>query len=236
MYKSETPMDDDAWRSDILSSFPAVMNQSPDSNNQKILGIIANIAVDAKNELLEFSVQSLLSNCSGDYLTELAKEYGVTRIDDDDDFLRFEIRLQWLKGRSGITNNDIKRLIATILDIDIMSFDIVGTDNPLEIRIVNLPFNFTENKQEIKKKILAQAIQEMLPATYLLVEMQFVENIYGKVYVGALGQTHKTAYAMDMTTMRRDVNLPGHLYVAAVGQSYKQTYPVLITDNLKGVM
>ncbi|MFC6180358.1 hypothetical protein [Lactiplantibacillus daowaiensis] len=196
MFQSETPMDDETWQQNILSSLPADMNQSDGSNNQKILSVFASIILAAKKDLLDISQVSLLDHCYGQTLTELAAEYGITRIDSDDDFLRFQVRLQWLKGRMGVTTNDLKKLISTVLGVDITSFDIVGTDNPLEIKIVNLPFTFTGTKREIKRKILTDSLQEMLPVGYLLADVQFQGIAAATIYIAGAGSRYRQHVGM----------------------------------------
>ena len=190
MYQTEKDISDITLRNDIQSSLPARFNQEDDSNNQRILNIIADIMIQHKNDLLSISQQRLLSTCTGQSLTYLAADYGINRLDDDDDFLRFEIRFQMLKNHIGITTNDIKRLIATLLGVDVGTFDIVGTDNPEEIEVTNVPFSWNSgDKAEVKREILNNAIQSMLPPEYSLKTVQFSMEINNQMYVGVLSKT-----------------------------------------------
>jgi len=209
MFHSETPMDDDTWTQEIVSSLPAVMQQSPDSNNQKILRIIAAMTNKVKNEILYFHRQTFLENMSGKFLTDYARDWGVTRIDDDDDFLKFQIRIQQLKGRLGVTDDDFKLLIATVLNIDVSAFDVVPGDDPETVKVLNLPFNFTDNKQEIKRKILNDSLQQMLPLEYLLVEVQFQTISDMPIYAGVAAQQHRTTEATLATFNLEGVEVNG---------------------------
>lgn len=191
MYRTETDLSDDSLRDWITSMLPCKLNQEDDSNTQRILNIISDIFLAHKNDLLNISDQLRLSKAAGQVLTEIAADYGVTRLDDDDDFLRFQVRLQLLKNHSGVTTNDIKKLIATVLSIDSSVFDIDGTDNPEEIEVTNIPFDFNSgDKAEIKRKILTNAIQSMLPPEYLLKDLQYAVTANKPLYMAVHGQAY----------------------------------------------
>lgn len=183
MYKSDEDLSDDGWRQTYGQMFPAVMNQDPESNNQKILNIIIDLANGEKNNLLSISDQMLIDNASGQNLTDLAADWGITRIDDDDDFLRFELRLQWLKGRMGVTTNDLKQIIAAALDIDVKSFNVIGDENPEEIEITNVIVNIPEGpKAELKRRILLGSIEDILAPEYKLKDMQYAKECKATTY------------------------------------------------------
>ena len=191
MYQTETDLSNDSLRDWITAMLPGKLNQEDDSNNQRLLNIISDIFLAHKNDLLNISDQLRLSKAAGQVLTEIAADYGVTRLDDDDDFLRFQVRLQLLKNHSGVTTNDIKKLIATVLSIDPSVFDIDGTDNPEEIEVTNIPFDFNSgDKAEIKRKILTNAIQSMLPPEYLLKDLQYAVTANKPLYVAVHAQAY----------------------------------------------
>lgn len=191
MYQTEADLSNDSLRDWITAMLPGKLNQEDDSNNQRLLNIISDIFLAHKNDLLNISDQLRLSKATGQVLTEIAADYGVTRLDDDDDFLRFQVRLQLLKNHSGVTTNDIKKLIATVLSIDPSVFDIDGTDNPEEIEVTNIPFDFNSgDKAEIKRKILTNAIQSMLPPEYLLKDLQYAVTANKPLYVAVHAQAY----------------------------------------------
>lgn len=199
MYQTETDLSDDSLRDWITTMLPGKLNQEDDSNNQRILNIISDIFLAHKNDLLNISDQLRLSKAAGQVLTEIAADYGVTRLDDDDDFLRFQVRLQLLKNHSGVTTNDLKKLIATVLSIDPSVFDIDGTDNPEEIEVTNIPFDFNSgDKAEIKRKILTNAIQSMLPPEYLLKDLQYAVTANKPLYVAVHGQAYPQITVKEM--------------------------------------
>lgn len=199
MYQTEADLSDNALRDWVTTMLPGKLNQEDDSNNQRILNIISDIFLAHKNDLLNISDQLRLSKAAGQVLTEIAADYGVTRLDDDDDFLRFQVRLQLLKNHSGVTTNDIKKLIATVLSIDSSVFDIDGTDNPEEIEVTNIPFDFNSgDKAEIKRKILTNAIQSMLPPEYLLKALQYATTVNNQLYVGVHAQSYPQITVKEM--------------------------------------
>lgn len=199
MYQTESDISDQTMREHVLGSFPAYMNQEDDSNNQRILNIIADMFIQHKNNLLSISKQRLLSTCSGQSLTDLAADYGINRLDDDDDFLRFEIRFQMMKNRTGITTNDVKQLIATLLNVTVNTFDIVGTDNPEEIEIINIPFSWDSgDKADVKRTILTNAIQSMLPPEYNLKDLKYSIESPSQLYVGVLAKTSAQVTVKEM--------------------------------------
>ncbi|MCP9334231.1 hypothetical protein [Lentilactobacillus hilgardii] len=191
MYQTETDLSDSTLRNWLVSMFPAIMNQEDESNNQNLLNLIADLLNEHKNDLLSISDQVLLNNASGQTLTDIALDYGINRLDDDDDFLRFQVRLQLLENHMGITTNDLKTLIATVLNIGTDVFDINGTDNPEEVEVVNIPFDFNSgDKAEVKRKILTNAIQSMLPPEYLLKDLQYATTVNNQLYVGVHAQSY----------------------------------------------
>ncbi|MDM7552921.1 hypothetical protein [Levilactobacillus brevis] len=191
MYQTEADLSNDSLRDWITAMLPGKLNQEDDSNNQRLLNIISDIFLAHKNDLLNISDQLRLSKAAGQVLTEIAADYGVTRLDDDDDFLRFQVRLQLLKNHSGVTTNGIKKLIATVLSIDPSVFDIDGTDNPEEIEVTNIPFDFNSgDKAEIKRKILTNVIQSMLPPEYLLKDLQYAVTANKPLYVAVHAQAY----------------------------------------------
>lgn len=199
MYQTETDLSDSTLRNWLVSMFPAIMNQEDESNNQNLLNLIADLLNEHKNDLLSISDQTLLNNASGKTLTDIALDYGINRLDDDDDFLRFQVRLQLLKNHMGITTNDLKTLIATVLSIDPSAFDINGTDNPEEVEVANIPFDFNSgDKAEVKRKILTNAIQSMLPPEYLLKDLQYATTVNNQLYVGVHAQSYPQITVKEM--------------------------------------
>lgn len=194
MYQVEFDISDDTLLKQTLQMFPAVMNQLDDSNNARILAIIATIGNGHKNDALTLSDMMSVNKAHDGYLTDLAKDWGISRIDDDDEFLRFRLRLVKLKSHLGTSLNDIKTLISQALNIDNTDFDVVGTDNPEEVRIVNIPFDFTTTDRDKKVKLFEQLMQDCMPLEYKLDEVQYATQTTTQIYAGAVTQHYIKTY------------------------------------------
>lgn len=188
MFQPKIDISDSTLFKEITSKLPAFKNQQDESNNQKILSIIANLFNDSKNNLLNINKLMAINNASGQNLTDIGKDYGVDRFDSDDDFLRFEIKWQILKASTNTDMNSIKTLISVLLDIPLTDFDILLTDNPEEIELVNIPFDFASGSHsEQKRQMLSDDLQSILPAETKLKDIQFTKQSAGTIYYAVVG-------------------------------------------------
>lgn len=193
MFNTYTDISDEKIIKNVAGKFPSFRNQYDGSNNQKLLAIKAELYNRRKQKLIDVYNLTRIDTAKGVNLTDLAKDYHISRIDDDDDFLRFEIRWQILKSRTPTTMNGLKTLISALLKVDIHEFDVVGTDRPQELKINNIPFNFDHGSHsDLKRKILANAIQTSLPANYVLAGINFYGQSQQDIYVGYT--SHLTIY------------------------------------------
>lgn len=188
MFQPKIDISDNTLFKEITSKLPAFKNQQDESNNQKILSIIANLFNDSKNNLLNINKLMAINNASGQNLTDIGKDYGVDRFDSDDDFLRFEIKWQILKANTNTDMNSIKTLISVLLNIPLTDFDILLTDNPEEIELVNIPFDFASGSHsEQKRQMLSDDLQSILPAETKLKDIQFTKQSAGNIYYAIVG-------------------------------------------------
>ena len=188
MFKPQIDISDDTLYKEITNKLPAFKNQEDDSNNQKILSIIAQLFNDSKNNLLNISKLMAINNATGQNLTDIGKDYGVDRFDSDDDFLRFEIKWQILKANTNTYMNSIKTLISVLLNIPLTDFDILLTDNPEEIELVNIPFDFASGSHsEQKRQMLSDDLQSILPAETKLKDIQSTKQSAGTIYYAVVG-------------------------------------------------
>lgn len=202
MFKTETDLTDESWRAYFGKMFPAIMNQDDDSTNQRILNIIADVSLQQKNNLLKISDSTSIDKAEGKTLTDLAKDWGVTRIDDDDDFLRFQLRVQYLKSHLGISTDDLIKLISMALGIEENSFNIVGTDNPEEIVLTDVVFDIQPGpKMDLKRELIINSIQSLLPPEYKLKDIEYAESVENNLYM-AVVTTISANY-----TVREDSNV-----------------------------
>lgn len=188
MFHTDLDLSDDTIRKIILSKLPAYKNQLDASNNQKLLRIIAGLYIDGKSNLLNLNKLLSINSATGQNLTDWGKDYGIDRFDGDDNFLRFEIKWQILKANTSMTMDDTKAMISTLLNVPMRTFDIVLTDNPHEIEIVNLPFDFAGGDHpEQKRQILIDDLQDVLPSETKLRDIQFSKQSYGSIFYTIFG-------------------------------------------------
>lgn len=188
MFEPKIDISDDTLKKKILNSLPAFKNSQDDSNNQKILNIIVSLFNNGKNNLLNVQNLMKLDNATGQNLTDWGKDYGVERFDDDDDFLRFEIRWQMLKSNTKLDMSSIKTLISVLLNIPLTQFDVVKTNRVKEVEITNIPLNFDSGSHsELKRRILSDRLQQVLPAETNLKDIQYQKQSFGQLYLATAG-------------------------------------------------
>lgn len=188
MFKPVTDISDQRILNEITSKLPAFKNQEDDSNNQRILRIIAQLFNNGKNNLLSVNQLMQLDNATGQNLTDIGKDYGIDRFDDDDDFLRFEIKWQLLKSNVHTDMDSLKTLVSVLLSIPLADFDIVKTDKPHELELINIPFDFASGSHsEQKRQMLSDDLQSILPAETKLKDIQFTKQSAGTIYYAVVG-------------------------------------------------
>lgn len=181
--KTSIDISDTAVKNSILNKLPAYRNSEDDSNNQKVLNIVADIFNEQKNNIFSINDLRKINNATGQVLTDIANDYSVNRIDDDDEFLRFQIKWQILKANAVTNMNGLKKLISVLLNISLSVFDIKSTDRPREIEIVNIPFDFNSGSHnDLKRKILSDSIQSVLPVGWKLKDIQYSKSSSGNMY------------------------------------------------------
>ncbi|WP_282804013.1 hypothetical protein [Secundilactobacillus kimchicus] len=228
MFKStEVDLSDEALTEKILNAFPAVMNQEDGSVNQRLLQTIVAIVLSHKNDMLKLASMSDINNMSGGLLAAKAADWGVTRIDDDDDFLRFQVRLAILKSQLGDSMNDFKTLISIALGINPSVFNVVEGNGVESMRIINIPFNFDETKnRKRKQKLFEDTLQEIMPAEYKLEQIQYATNTTAKIFVAVVAQVQRKTYAPVLLGRKNYTHR--HIFVATVSQFWRKTCAPLI--------
>ena len=190
MYKSDEDLTDQTLETNTLVAFPGYLNQEDGSNNQSLLDIIAQLSTQYKNSLLSISDQVLIDNATGQTLTDLASDYSVTRIDNDDDFLRFQLKVAILRMHLSTTMNGFKSLISTVLNLDPASFDVEPGSTIESVIINNLPYAFSGTRRELKEKILTSYLESMLPVEYNLEEIRWVALSSTNIYLVTVPRVH----------------------------------------------
>ena len=190
MFQSDEDLTDQALEATTLAAFPGYLNQEDGSNNQSFLDIIAQLSIQYKNSLLSISDQVLINNAAGQTLTDLASDYSVTRIDNDDDFLRFQLRVAILRMHLSTTMNGFKSLISTVLNIDPASFGVEPGSTIESVIIKNLPYAFSSTRRKLKEKILTNYLKSMLPVEYNFEGIHWVALSSADIYLTTIPRVH----------------------------------------------
>lgn len=190
----------------IRSGLPAFFNQEDASVNQALLDVIAKRFKIIANKIFEISNATQLDKADSGTLDMYAADWGVHRIDSDDDYLRMQIRLAKMRHRIGTTEDDLIRLISYALQADPSEFSLIVDraqldGEPKALKIVNIPDKYNEER---KRNLLIAALQTALLPEIRIIEVQFSTITVAQIYVGAAVQI------------------------------WRKTYPTLITDNLEG--
>ncbi|KRM91608.1 hypothetical protein FC87_GL000740 [Fructilactobacillus florum DSM 22689 = JCM 16035] len=202
MFETDTDLSNEAIERQIQTSLPSVLSQLPDSNNQKLLHIISDLACLGKDNLLSVYKCKQLKYSSNACLDLIAEEYNIKRIDDDDEFLRFMVRTKIMQNTYGSTTNELKKMISIVMELPIDQFDFEATANPEELVITNIPFDFISGaKTEVKRKLVVEAIQDMLPPEYLLADVRYSKSTYLNVI-----------YALSSSRNKLNNGLPSYEY------------------------
>lgn len=188
-------VDDDSVRQKIITALPAMSNQDPDSNNQQILGVIADIIIDEVANLRRIYEWRDLDRNQGGGLDDVAADWGVHRIDDDDDFLRFEIRLAKMLNRTGVAENDIIDLIAFVLQADPTEFNLITDPNqlggdPEAIRLTNIPNRYSKSQR--KKDLLVKSLEKAIMPEVKIIGVDFQASADMPFFIGSVVQRNRS--------------------------------------------
>lgn len=202
-------LDDDSVRQLIITSQPAMMTQDPDSNLQSMLTIITDIILDELGNFRRVYESRQLDRAFGKTLDDTAADWGVSRIDNDDDFLRFQIRLARMLNQMGVTEDEIINLIAFILQADPKEFKLI-TDpdqlggDPEAIRFTNIPNKYSKSAR--KKNMLIKALEGAVMPEVKIVSVDFQAHADSSLYIAtATTKTRSHTAVMDSQLDREHI-------------------------------
>ena len=193
-YWADLDLDDDVWRARILDALPAMQSQDEGGTNQAVLNVIADRFIAMLDNFKQIYELRLLDNQEGKTLEDTAADWGVHRIDDDDDFLRFEVRLAKMLNRIGVTENDMIDLIAFILQCDPTEFNLI-TDpdelggDPEAIRLTNIPNRYSKSQR--KKDLLVKSLEKAIMPEVKIIGVDFQAFADMPMYIGSIVQRNR---------------------------------------------
>lgn len=188
-------VDPDTLRQRIITALPAMVNQDPDSINQAILNIIADVVIDEADNLKRIYEWRDLDRNRGGGLDDVAADWGVHRIDDDDDFLRFEIRLAKMLNHIGVTENDLIDLIAFVLQADPTEFNLITDPDQLNgdieaIRLTNIPTRYSKSRR--KKDLLVKSLEKAVMPEVKIIGVDFQASADMPFFIGSVVQRNRS--------------------------------------------
>lgn len=224
---------DTDMRNWILQQLPAVFDQTEDSNNQALLNIIADRLLAAIHDLLRIYQDSDLDYAGGTELDTIGADWGVDRIDADDDFMRFLIRLARIRSRIGVTENDIIDLISYTLGADPSEFtvetrlDKVGEVQA--IKITNIPNKYHDSLR--KTNLLGKYIAKSVADEVRVLEIQYSTYTDLKVYVGAATQKQIKRHSNMLVSQKHELSHRIYLGAAINKRKTKFSNATIINEE-----
>ncbi|GAX05471.1 hypothetical protein IWT25_00777 [Secundilactobacillus pentosiphilus] len=186
----------------IRSGLPAYFNQEDASINQALLDIIAKRFETLAGVIMKIMDAYELDKADSGTLDMYAADWGVHRIDSDDDYLRMQIRLARMRHRIGTTEDDLIRLISYALQASPSEFHLVVDRNELDgepkaLKIVNIPDKYNEER---KRDLLVASLQVAVTPEVRIIEVQFSTSTTAQLYVGAATQIWRKTYPTLITS------------------------------------
>ncbi|VDG32894.1 hypothetical protein [Lactobacillus brevis] [Lactiplantibacillus mudanjiangensis] len=209
-------------RNRIANKFPAFLASEDGSANQLLLSMIADQQVaDAK--LFKDIYQAIWpENLAGVPLEKYAADWGVTRIDSDDEYLKFLIRLAKMKSHMGVTEDDLIRFISFTTGADPSEFHII-TDadqlggDPMAIKVTGIPAHYISDER--RTRLLLKIIQSVVPATVRVIDIEYAAQVDGNLWIGSLMTVfNKVELESDVDNDTYERTLSDTAYMRAVHQ------------------
>ena len=182
-----------AIRNRIANKFPAFLASDDGSANQLLLSMIADQQV-ADGQLFQDIYHAIWpENLTGKLLETYAADWGVTRIDSDDDYLKFLIRLAKMKSHMGVTEDDLIRFISFTTGADPSEFHVITDKEQLggelmAIKVTGIPMHYISDER--RSQLLLKVIQSVVPATVRVIDVEYEATYMGVTRITGLITGH----------------------------------------------
>lgn len=196
------------WRK-MVDETSYVFDHDENSNWSGIFDVLNHANQQERDQIKRFLEWQDLDKAEGKVLDDIGRDYGVSRIDNDDNFYRFLIRLAQLKNHTDGSIDSLYKLISFALQADPSEFVIrLGYEidgEPNAIRVDDVPNKY--NGDPRKTRILLKYLEESRAAGIRLAGMTFQENNVNNIYIGMTSVTMeeetnkmKTSFELTNTT------------------------------------
>jgi len=201
-------MDDEEYKllRQMVDETSYVFDHDDESNWTALFDILNHSDHVQRQQVQQLRDWKFIDNQSGKALDDTGKDYGVSRIDDNDDFYRFLIRLAKLKNHTDGSVDSLYRLIAYALQAEpnefVIRFGYEVDGEPNALRIDDVPNSY--NTDTRKTRLLMKYLEQSVAAGIRLVGMTFQEINQNNLYIGMVSTTMeeetnvmKTSYELD---------------------------------------
>lgn len=198
---------------DMLNEYPAALNNAADSNNAKLLSILADDMVSLQELVDQINLWRDISNAKGGWLDKIGADWGVARNGFDDDFYRFMIRTKQLQRQTDGTYNSIIKLVAESLGASYSEINVIPVkEEPNAIEITNIPAEYIDSQR--KETMVLDRIRNSVVAGVRVANVQFQTVFKSNLYLA----TYPTVRQMIHSTMNvsedRHISMAGQVNLA----------------------
>lgn len=201
-----------------------VFDHDDNSNWTGIFEVLNHANYDQREQLKKILDWQQLDNAKGKILDDIGRDYGVNRIDNDDDFYRFLIRLAKIKNHTDGSVNSIYNLISYALQVNPDEFSIkFGYEidgEPNAIRVDDIPNEYSSDPR--KTRILMKYLEQSIAAGIRLIGLTFQENNINNLYIGMASVT--MVEETNKMKLASELDNSVHQYVAIANPTqYEET-------------
>ncbi|WP_341778587.1 hypothetical protein [Levilactobacillus sp. HBUAS70063] len=185
----------------MLNEYPAALNNAADSNNAKLLSILADDMVSLQELVDQINLWRDITNAKGGWLDKIGTDWGVARNGFDDDFYRFMIRTKQLQRQVDGSYNSIIKLIAESLGANYSEINVTPVkDEPNAIEVTNIPAEYIDSQR--KEAMVLSRIRGSVVAGVRVASVQFQKVARTKLYYGMA--TRKTQVIQSKMTVPQE--------------------------------
>jgi len=173
---------------DLLNELPAALSNGPDSNNAKLLSVLADDMVDMQELIDQVNLWRDITNAKGGWLDKIGTDWGVARNGFDDDFYRFMIRTKQLQRQVDGSYNSIIKLIAESLGANYSEINVEPVkDESQAIQVTNIPAKYIDSQR--KEAMVLDRVRSSVVAGVRVATVQFQKTVKSTLYYAMQFQT-----------------------------------------------
>jgi len=173
---------------DLLNELPAALSNGPDSNNAKLLSVLADDMVDMQELIDQVNLWRDITNAKGGWLDKIGTDWGVARNGFDDDFYRFMIRTKQLQRQVDGSYNSIIKLIAESLGANYSEINVTPVkDESQAIQVTNIPAKYIDSQR--KEAMVLDRVRSSVVAGVRVATVRFQKTVKSTLYYAMQFQT-----------------------------------------------